>query len=216
VVNIAALADFQPGALARLLPVNTLAPGIMAAWCRSHDAYLLQASGTLVHGFSNTRFGPQTPIEPDTDYGRSKWLAEELIRSSGARASLIRLGGIFGVLGPDHLALNCTLRAALEGERPILKGPGNGRRNYLHVDDAARMVAWCVSSNAEGIYWAGGKEIVSLRELLEAVCEVFLPGSAIIEEPGNDAPDQVVEVSPELPSGCTLNEALIAERALHQ
>ena len=53
--------------------------------------------------------GSQTPDRPDTDYGRSKWLAERNIDQSGCRAVSLRLSGLFGRSGPAHLGLNRAL-----------------------------------------------------------------------------------------------------------
>ncbi|OSM02298.1 NAD-dependent epimerase/dehydratase family protein [Magnetofaba australis] len=212
IINLAAIADFGAGALARQYPVNTLAPGLMAQWCAAHDAYLLQASGTLVHGFGQTEFGPQTPIAPDTDYGQSKWLAEELIRASGARAGIVRIGGIYGAAGPDHLGLNRAIRGALAGQPPTLHGPGQAKRNYLHVDDCARMLLWCLDNQPMQTLWAGGAEILTLEQTLQRLCDALLPNAEPIREQGDEARDQVVHTSPQLPPGRTMLEALRAER----
>jgi dTDP-4-dehydrorhamnose reductase len=96
IVNTAAVPDFGQSALARLYPVNTLAPAIMADYCSRTGAYLVQVSGTLVHGQRTELVGAQTPLVPDNDHGRSKLLAEHMIEASGARALRLRVGGIYG------------------------------------------------------------------------------------------------------------------------
>jgi len=199
IVNCAAIADFGPGVLARQFATNTLAPGVMAAWCERNGAHMIQISGTLVHGFNHTSFGPATLETPDTDYGRSKYLAEKLVSASGASATILRFGGIFGLNGPDHLFLNRMIRAARSGMRPTITGHGQARRNYLHVEDAAAMITYCATHRSEGIRWAGGSDILSIQEMAQAVCDAFIGDGGPVFTEGVEARDQIVETSDDLP-----------------
>lgn len=196
IVNLAAVADFSPGVLPLLYPVNTLCPALIANWCAANDAYLVQAS-IAVHGRQAARFGAGQPGVPQTDYGRSKWLAEEAIAASGCRSGVIRLGGIFGSGGPAHLGLNRAIAAAQSGQRPTVIGHGSARRNYLHVDDAAACVLACLTARLQGVFYAGG-ETRTIREMLQTVCDVWLPGEVPLEQAGSESADQIVESSPEL------------------
>lgn len=212
IINCAAVVDFGTGVLTRQYRVNALAPAVMAEWAARHNALLVQASATLVHGARVDRVGPTTPINPDTDYGRSKWLAEEMIRSSGCRAAIIRFGGIFGRAGPDHLGLNAAIRAVREGASPTLIGTGSARRNYVYVGDAAAALVQCVVAPLVGIFRMGGANVTSVREMLETVCEVYQLDKEPLVRPGSDGPDQIVETSPELTPGRSFLAGLIADR----
>lgn len=196
IVNLAAVADFSPEVLPRVYPVNTLCPAILAGWCRTRDAYLVQAS-MAIHGRGAGRFGPQTPGTPETDYGRSKWLADEAIVASGCRSAIVRLGGIFGSNGPRHLGLNRAIEDARAGSAPRVVGTGAARRNYVHVDDAAAGIARLIGAQSTGLFYAGG-ETMSIRAMLQAVCDVWLPGREPVTESGSEASDQLVDVSHEL------------------
>jgi nucleoside-diphosphate-sugar epimerase len=196
IVNLAAAADFSPGVLPLLYPVNTLCPALMANWCAANSAYLVQAS-MAVHGREAARFDVQQPGAPQTDYGRSKWLAEEAIAASGCPSGVIRLGGIFGSRGPAHLGLNRAIAEAQSRKRPTIVGHGSARRNYIHVDDAAAGIVACVTGRLRGVFYAAG-EIQTIRDMLQAVCDVWLPGEVPFEQTGPEAADQIVEASPEL------------------
>ncbi|HEV8391392.1 MAG TPA: NAD-dependent epimerase/dehydratase family protein [Dongiaceae bacterium] len=213
VVNCAARVDFGADVLAGLFPVNVLLPALIGQWCRANGGYLIQASTIAVHGAQVRDAGPAAAIEPDTDYGRSKWLAEQNIDQSGCRAVRLRFGGIFGRSGPQHLGLNRALQGAMKGQPPTLVGQGSARRNYVFVHDAASVVAHCVQSRPEGVRWVGGGQIVSMRQMLDAICEVYLPGSRPATTAGTEAADQIVRHSPDLPAGRDFRAALEYEKA---
>lgn len=211
IVNCAVTADFSRGVLERLYPVNTLVPGVLALWCARRNTHLVQVSGTLVHGSSADHFGEATPTDPDNDYAISKMLAEDLIRAAGARAAVLRFGGLYGSNGPDHLGLNRAIRAAREGIAPTVYASGSAKRNYLHADDAAAMIEYCLDAKLEGVRWAGGPETLSIREIMQAVCDVYIPGGHPTMLDGTEAIDQIVVTSPDLPAGRPMRDALRSE-----
>lgn len=206
IVCVAAVADFGRDVLPSLYPVNTLCPAIMADYCRRHDAHLIFTS-MAVHGRQVERFGPETPVRPETDYGISKWLAEQAITASGCRAAIIRFGGIFGPTGPEHLGINRAIRQAQAGVVPAAVGTGAARRNYIYIEDAAAGVRTCVANGLTGLFFSGG-ESLSFREMLQSICDVWLPGRGPVMRAGDDGPDQLVHVSPELGPTRTFREAL--------
>jgi nucleoside-diphosphate-sugar epimerase len=212
VVNCAARVDFAIDVLSNLFSINVLLPALIAQWCHANGGYLVQASSIAVHGARVREAGPDAPIQPDTDYGRSKWLAEQNIEHSGCRAVSLRMGGLFGRLGPEHLGLNRALRTAKKGEPPTLVGQGRARRNYLFVHDAAAVIAYCVQSRPEGARWVGGSQILSMRQMFDMICEVYLSGAKPASAAGSEAADQLVHHSQDLPAGRSFREALEYER----
>ena len=207
VVNLAAISDFSAGVLPRLYPVNTLAPAILANYCRANGAHLVQASTIAIHERRAARIGPDTPGSPETDYGRSKWLAEQAISASGCRSTVIRFGGIFGSDGPDHLGLNRAIRQARAGDKPTMVGQGSARRNYIYVEDAAAVVTTCVRHALTGVFYAAG-ETMTIRGMLQAICDLWLPGEVPRVVDGDEAEDQVVAMSAALGSPRSFREAL--------
>jgi nucleoside-diphosphate-sugar epimerase len=213
IINCAAVADFGSGVLARQYRTNALAPALMAAWAGRHNTLVVQASATMVHGLRTERIGPTTRLNPDTDYARSKWLAEEMIGASGCRSATIRFAGIFGRSGPGHLGINTAIRKAENGSSPTVVGKGRARRNYVHVEDAAAALVHCVQTQQAGVFLMGGADTLSIREMLEAVMQVYSPRGELAFTPGMEARDQIVETSPELPPGRSFLEALRDERS---
>ena len=211
IINCAAQVDWGQNRLSELFTVNALVPGIMADWCKSNGAYLLQVSGTLVYGSVATHVDQSLTEAPDTDYGRSKLLADQMIQASGASAGIIRFGGIFGKDGPEHLGINRAIRLARSGELPTLTGKGNARRNYIHVTDAAERLVFCVLNRLQGIHLAGGSQVLSIADMLQQICDVYLEGKQPIVIDGNEALDQVIIGSSALPGGHPFKESLLIE-----
>ena len=59
------------------------------------------------------------------------------------------------------------------------------------------MIEKCLNDSLCGIFYAGG-EVISIKKMLEHICDVFLPGEKPLQVDGLDAQDQVIEVSLEL------------------
>ena len=194
IVNLAATVDFSPRVLPQLYPVNSLSPAIMAEYCQRAGAVFVQASGVVVLGFRNVHLGSETPECPDTDYGRSKLIADYAILASGCAAAIIRFGGIFGDHGPQHLGLNRVIAQAKVGACPQIVGTGSARRNYIHVADAAAIICKCLAESIRGVLYAGG-EIRTILQMYQSVCDVWLPGKVPVLLGGEDGQDQIVRCS---------------------
>lgn len=196
VVNLAAKAVFGQVDMADLYPINTLCPAVIADYCRKYDAHIIQASGTIVSGFYNTRFTIGTPDRPDTSYGASKLLGEKMINASECSSTIIRFGGIFGQNGPEHLGINRAIKNAQNQIIPRISVKGSVKRNYVFVGDAAAMIEKSISNRLRGLYMAGG-EVISMLEMLQAICDQWLPGESPITDVSSEGQDQIIEVSPE-------------------
>jgi UDP-glucose 4-epimerase len=193
---------------ARLFVPNVLATGCVAFLAREWGARMLFSSGGLVHGVRAERLAPDAPIAPDTPYGRSKLLGEELIEVSGVERVILRIGGIFGAGGPRHLGINRAIDDAIEGRPPTLVGDGNARRNYVYVKDAASAIVFALESRLTGTHYLAGAEVLSVREMLHAICDTLLPGVSPATRDGPPAADQVVQPSRELPAPRSFRAAL--------
>ena len=172
IINLAAKIQFS-GDISEFYGANILAPAIISEYCKRNSIYLIQASTIQVHGSSFSYYSKNTPFTPDTSYGKSKLIADELIASSGCDYSIIRFAGIFGFNGPNHLGINNSISKAIQGFIPDLKCKPTVKRNYNYVKDAAKALVSCLENNAQGVYYLGG-EINSFDEMLTDICDVFI------------------------------------------
>jgi len=113
----------------------------------------------------------------ETDYLRSKRLADEALLGLDLDAAVVRPSLVFGP-GSASAALFATLAAM-----PVIGLPGAGRQRLqpIHVLELAEIVAGLVerSGSARGIYELGGKEPVDYRQMLATYREAQHLGAAI-------------------------------------
>lgn len=175
---------------------NTIATGILANLALKTRSQFIFSSTALVCGVKTEDIRQDRPVNPDTPYGKSKWLAEELVKASCTRHCILRIGGVFGLNGPNHLGLNRAITDAIKYKAPQLHGSGNALRNYIYLWDITETVVHIIRNNIEGTHLLAGSEKTSIRSMLEEVCEVFMPGVNPVQHPGGDITDQLI-----LPSG---------------
>ena len=155
----------------------------------------MQASSIAVNGNNQTLYSVNTPFLPNSNYGRSKLLAENVILGSGCDSSILRFGGIFGANGPDHLGINKAINNAQKGKRPILYGVGDVKRNHIYVKDAAEAIVKCAEKKLTGVHCLGGEE-KTIIDMLSDICEVLIPGQLPEHIKGDKTTDEIVENSP--------------------
>ena len=194
IINLASRVDFKENKLKYFFPVNVLLPAILGNYCEKKKSYLVHSSGTIVHGLAHNIYNINTELAPNTGYGKSKLLADELIIASGCKHSILRFGGIFGKDGPQHLGINKAISNSFDGVIPSIIGSGKTKRNYIYVKDAAEAILKCVDENITGINYIGG-EIKTVNGMLNDICEVFNLGREPSHIKGQNSADQVIENS---------------------
>jgi nucleoside-diphosphate-sugar epimerase len=207
VVHLAARVHFSEGSR-ELYGPNVLATAVIAEWAREAGAHLTFASTITVCGARVERAALETPAAPDTPYGVTKWVGAQVVGCADGPHAVLRLAGVFGRGGPTHLGLNRALADAAAGRAPRLVGEGRARRNYVYVEDVARVVVHAAESRLGGTHVVGGGDVLTVEEMLDAVCDVLAPGLRPAREPGPEAADQIAVHSPALPASRTFREAL--------
>lgn len=208
IVHLGAAVGFSGESLAEFYSSNVLSTGCLAHLSRIWGSHLVFASSIVVHGLHVQHVTSQTAIQPDSPYGRSKALAEELIAASGIRYCILRIPGVFGLNGPAHLGLNRAIGAARQGAVPTCVGTGAARRNYISASDLATAILHVLDHRVEGIHAVGGPEALSIRTMLENVCGVWLENAALLEMQGPEGMDQIVIPSDCLPAGKAFLDSL--------
>lgn len=188
---------------------NVISSGCLAYLASQWRAHLVFSSGAVVCGVRNNHIAPDSPAAPDTAYAQTKWLAEQLITAGCARHCILRIGGVFGFNGPEHLGLNRAINGAMKGIPPSLVGSGNALRNYIYVKDVANAIVYALENDIVGTHLLSGSDVQSIRSMLNKVCDVFLPGQTPVVKDGGEASDQVVSASPALPKSRSFMDALV-------
>lgn len=209
IVHTASKIGWYGFSLPELFAPNVLATAELANLANRMGAYFIFTSAAIVCGVENPLITSVTKTDPDTDYGYSKWLAEEIIQISGVKHLILRISGVFGKNGPAHLGINKAINKAIKGEVPELIGDGIVKRNYIYVEDLAKLIFDAIQRKITGIHLVGSVEIKTIKQMLDEICQVFLPRhKPLIKLSDNQAKDQIVEPSKDLFIGRKFIEAL--------
>jgi UDP-glucose 4-epimerase len=134
-------------AMAELLPLHGLVTGLRSALPSGSGNFFLTSSAGGVYAGSRTPPFTSTSVEaPLSPYGELKLAQESLVRESLGTLLPVVIGRISNLYGPgqnlDKLqGLISRLALAAITQQPLeVFVPLNTIRDYLHVDDAARLI----------------------------------------------------------------------------
>jgi UDP-glucose 4-epimerase len=137
----------------------------------SPETRLVYPSSASVYGeVRELPIAESAPLRPISPYGRFKVMAEELCqeygRHFGVASARVRFFSLYGP-GLDKQLLHDACRKAAAGEYAFF-GTGEELRDWLHVDDAAWLLALAVSRAGPGSPVANGAsgQGRSVREVL--------------------------------------------------
>lgn len=206
IVHLAAYVDFGQQLQLVQYNVNTVSTIKLAAHAQSCNRYFILASMIGIHGSNKTWIDENTPINPESHYALSKYLAEEIVKTYVENYSILRICGIYGLDGPSHLGLNQAITNTIrQNTAPVLKGPGKSRRNYICIYDVAKWILHLIEKEeirsphtedpVQEILYMAGPEIMSIAEYLTCVIDTILPGMKWEKVDGLDTPDLIVKSS---------------------
>ncbi len=218
VVHLSAYVDFGLYLYIEQYDVNTVSTIKLSDYAKTHNAYFIFASMVGIHGSKYTRIDKNTPIAPENHYAMSKYIAEEVVKTFTNNYSILRICGIYGVDGPQHLGLNKAISDAIfQKKPPVVKGHGKAKRNYICVLDVARWIFSIVQkyemSREEKIQetlYLAGPEIMTIEEYLQTIVNTVLPGMELTRIKGDESSDLIVDASPYPSDLRTFREYLIS------
>lgn len=207
VIHLAAHVDFSLNLDIAQYNANTVSTVKLGAYAKSHNAYFVLASMVGIHGGSQTLIDKHTPVNPENNYSMSKYLAEEIVKTYVDNYSILRICGIYGLDGPEHLGLNRAISDAVHKKKlPVLKGPGKAKRNYICVLDVARWIMYLIQrhkaelttkrNKTKEILYLAGAEMMTIQDYLLTIIDKVLPGMNLCWSDGEDSNDSVVTASP--------------------
>lgn len=207
IIHLAAHVDFGLNFNIEQYNVNTVSTFRLSAYAKAHSVYFILASTVGIHGSKYAQINKDTPIVPENHYAESKYLAEQAVQTVVDDSCILRISGIYGLNGPEHLGLNRAISEAFYHQKPpLLIGHGKGRRNYICVLDAARWFLNLIMQRAEckestkkdrgdKILYLAGTEVLTIEEYLKTIVDVLLPGRALVRIEGQDGNDSIISAS---------------------
>ena len=192
-----------------MLVPNVMATKEIADLANEHGAFFIFSSAAVVHGSKSQLITRDSSLNCDTPYAESKAMAEHEIQKMLSEYCILRLGGIFWKNGPSHLGLNRAIDDILAGKSPAYVASGSARRNYISVNDAAKVIVSICKDKIKGTHLCAGSSVLSIKTMLEEACRILNPLKCSPQHKiGPEAADQIIEVSKNLPPIGSFEQAL--------
>jgi dTDP-4-dehydrorhamnose reductase len=103
------------------LTINGSTPGVIAEWCKNHEALLIHYSTDYVFDGSGTKPWVETDLpKPVNYYGFSKWQGEKAIQASDCKHYIFRVSWVYSPWGQNFK--KTILRLAQEREELSIVG----------------------------------------------------------------------------------------------
>jgi len=159
VIHLVGIIQEAPGATFRAVHVDGTRNVLGAA----------RKAGVL-HFFYQSALGTRPGAK--SEYHRTKWEAEELVRQSGIPHTVLRPSLIYGPGDSFTLRLSDILRRA-----PVMPVIGSGKSKVqpIYIDDVVSCMVKAVTSDAflNEIYEIGGPEQLTYEEVTTAIAEAI-------------------------------------------
>ena len=153
----------------------------LLAWCEAKRVPFVYASSAAVYGTAGD-FREDTAVQrPVNVYGWSKWLFD---RHVAARRPSVPATGLryFNVYGPGEAHKGSMASVVWHAHRQLAEtgevrlfegshgfGPGEQRRDFVHVGDVAAVNLWFLDHPVPGVFNVGTGRSRSFNELARAV-----------------------------------------------
>lgn len=147
---------------------------------RAPDTPAVLASSAAVYGAGHAAPIPEDAAgQPFSPYGFHKRMAElafeSYARNFGLRVAIVRMFSVYGPELRKQLLWDACTRLAAGERRLTLGGTGEETRDWLHVEDAARLLvlAMAQASPACTVLNGGTGQATRVRDIAERLCECW-------------------------------------------
>jgi dTDP-4-dehydrorhamnose reductase len=173
--------------------INTKPLEQLAFISEKYDVHLIYLSTDFIFDGLNGPYGETDTPNPLNVYGKSKLEAENLIRKSACRWSIIRTILVYGLPhDPGRSNLVLWVKESLEAKKRIQVVTNHFRMPTL-VNDLAEMCLAIARREITGLFHISGEELYSVNEIARKVAQVWgLDESLIKDVHSNDLPSAVV------------------------
>ena len=146
--------------------------------------------------------GPDTPLNPVTEYGKGKLLAEREIREIseeiGIDAVFARILSVYGPYDHDYTLVMSSIGAFLSGEEMAFT-PGEQDWDYLYSEDAAKAIIRIAEAGVPGkAYPLGSGKTRKLRDYIRDIRDEANPDAPLSFGGRDYPPGQVMHLSADI------------------
>lgn len=171
VINTAAITNVDICHIQRDLctKVNVEAVEHLSKICKNLDVHLVHLSTDFVFDGNAGPYKEDDLLNPLSFYGESKRLAEEALKSSGGKWTIIRTILVYGITASSSRS-NIVLwaKSSLEKGAPINVVNDQWRMPTL-AEDLAEACLLAAEKEATGVFHISGKDMMSVYELVQQV-----------------------------------------------
>ncbi|RDC56119.1 SDR family NAD(P)-dependent oxidoreductase [Pedobacter chinensis] len=173
--------------------LNVDAVQTLVSLCEEKDIQLIHLSTDFVFDGADGPYREEDAVNPVSYYGKSKVLAEELIKNADANWAILRTILVYGITN-DMSRSNIVLwaKGALENALPINVVNDQWRTPTL-AEDLAEACLLSVEKNARGIYHISGKDYMSIADLVRKVADYWALDQSMISEISSESLNQTAK-----------------------
>jgi nucleoside-diphosphate-sugar epimerase len=133
----------------------------------SREQHFIYASTTSFYGKSGTKCNEETPVDPVSHYGKTKYLAEKIVMERENSVSL-RFATVFGFspkMRMDLMVNDFTYKALKEGV--IVLFDSYAKRTFIHIDDAIQGYLFAMDNwdKMKGKVYNTGGDLMNFSKL---------------------------------------------------
>lgn len=154
----------------------------LVSLCEQHNIQLVHLSTDFIFDGADGPYDEEATPNPLSYYGMTKLEAEEVIKKSSCRWAILRTIIVYGIVS-DMSRSNIVLwaKGALEKGSPINVVNDQWRMPTL-AEDLADCCLLAVEKDAQGVYNASGKDMMSISELVAQVADFWQLDKSLIKE----------------------------------
>ena len=174
VVHLAAMADVgtaerNPGVATA---VNTIATETIARLCQRHGSRVVFASTEYVFDGQNGPYHEDDPPAPTTQYGRTKFQAEQAVASLDSNWSVLRTSIVYGWPAPGRRNFVPWLVERLRNGEAY-HAPTNVYRSPVYVEHLVDGIQRLVEVTDTGVHHVAGSDWVTMHAFAVKVADKF-------------------------------------------
>lgn len=169
---------------------------ILTAIIRNPKTKLLQVSTDEVYGsIDSGSWNEKCPPNPNSPYAATKAAADLLViaanRTHNIQTSITRCSNNYGPRQNSEKLIPKLIRQALKSENLTLYGDGTNVREWIHVNDHCKAIAWAIKNAECGqIYNIGSHVELTNSQIAKAILDLIPESKSKVEfvkdRPGHD------------------------------
>ena len=160
---------------------NVTAVKILASACEANNIHLIQLSTDFIFDGENGPYDEKAKPDPLSYYGWSKLKAEEIVKASSCKWTIIRTVLVIGITeGMSRSNIVLWAKGAL-GKGQTINVVNDQFRSPTLAEDLADGCMLAAIQGAEGVYNVSGKDFMSVLELVQRVAKFYNLDESLIK-----------------------------------